>query len=90
MLFLLKNVTYISESKLMKFLLKKQRQLEIFHLTPNTTYEFRIWANNKLGAGEKAVITATTVPKTEEKGKNDVTLSISITIIDVIYLIITD
>uniref|UniRef100_A0A336L3L2 CSON003813 protein n=1 Tax=Culicoides sonorensis TaxID=179676 RepID=A0A336L3L2_CULSO len=44
------------------------RQLEIFHLSPNTTYEFRIWGNNKLGAGEKALITATTVPKTEEKG----------------------
>lgn len=55
-----------------------QRQLEIFHLTPNTTYEFRIWGNNKLGAGEKAIITATTSSKTEEKGKQPTTFAIHI------------
>lgn len=43
------------------------RQLEIYHLIPNTTYEFRIWANNALGAGEIVTITATTTPDMEEK-----------------------
>lgn len=43
------------------------RQLEIYHLIPNTTYEFRIWANNALGAGEVMTITATTSPDMEEK-----------------------
>ncbi|XP_062539244.1 uncharacterized protein LOC134207554 isoform X2 [Armigeres subalbatus] len=43
------------------------RQLEIYHLIPNTTYEFRIWANNALGAGEVVTITATTTPDMEEK-----------------------
>lgn len=47
----------------------KQRQLEIYHLIPNTTYEFRIWANNALGAGEVVTITATTLPDMEEKGR---------------------
>ncbi|XP_055589117.1 uncharacterized protein LOC129741389 [Uranotaenia lowii] len=43
------------------------RQLEIYHLVPNTTYEFRIWANNALGAGDIMTITATTLPDMEEK-----------------------
>ncbi|XP_055523811.1 uncharacterized protein LOC129717721 isoform X2 [Wyeomyia smithii] len=43
------------------------RQLEIYHLIPNTTYEFRIWANNALGAGDVMTITATTTPDMEEK-----------------------
>ncbi|XP_053681792.1 uncharacterized protein LOC128732542 [Sabethes cyaneus] len=43
------------------------RQLEIYHLIPNTTYEFRIWANNALGAGDIMTITATTTPDMEEK-----------------------
>lgn len=46
----------------------KQRQLEIYHLTPNTSYEFRIWANNQLGSGDKVTISGTTSPKIEEKG----------------------
>uniref|UniRef100_A0A182T332 Fibronectin type-III domain-containing protein n=1 Tax=Anopheles maculatus TaxID=74869 RepID=A0A182T332_9DIPT len=45
------------------------RQLEIYHLIPNTTYEFRIWGNNQLGAGEIVTILATTQPRMEEKGK---------------------
>ncbi|ETN68072.1 hypothetical protein AND_000091 [Anopheles darlingi] len=43
------------------------RQLEIYHLVPNTTYEFRIWGNNQLGAGEIVTILATTQPRMEEK-----------------------
>ncbi|XP_058811315.1 uncharacterized protein LOC131676210 [Topomyia yanbarensis] len=43
------------------------RQLEIYHLIPNTTYEFRIWANNALGSGDVMTITATTSPDMEEK-----------------------
>ncbi|XP_052866955.1 uncharacterized protein LOC128273077 [Anopheles cruzii] len=43
------------------------RQLEIYHLIPNTTYEFRIWGNNQLGAGEVVTILATTQPRMEEK-----------------------
>lgn len=46
-----------------------QRMLEIYHLVPNTTYEFRIWANNHLGAGEIVTIQGTTSPIFEEKGK---------------------
>uniref|UniRef100_A0A182W4U6 Fibronectin type-III domain-containing protein n=1 Tax=Anopheles minimus TaxID=112268 RepID=A0A182W4U6_9DIPT len=43
------------------------RQLEIYHLIPNTTYEFRIWGNNQLGSGEIVTILATTQPHMEEK-----------------------
>uniref|UniRef100_A0AAG5DMI1 Ig-like domain-containing protein n=1 Tax=Anopheles atroparvus TaxID=41427 RepID=A0AAG5DMI1_ANOAO len=43
------------------------RQLEIYHLIPNTTYEFRIWGNNQLGAGEIVTILSTTQPRMEEK-----------------------
>ncbi|XP_059614265.1 contactin-1 isoform X1 [Phlebotomus argentipes] len=43
------------------------RQLEVYHLIPNTSYEFRIWANNHLGPGEKATVTATTIPQWQEK-----------------------
>lgn len=44
------------------------RYLEVFHLKPNTSYQFRIWANNEVGAGEKLMTSATTVAPTEEKG----------------------
>ncbi|GAB0096816.1 uncharacterized protein DMENIID0001_123840 [Sergentomyia squamirostris] len=43
------------------------RQLEVYHLIPNTSYEFRIWANNHLGSGEKATVTGTTKSQWEEK-----------------------
>lgn len=33
----------------------------MYHLTPNTTYEFRIWANNYLGTGEIAETSGTTL-----------------------------
>lgn len=37
------------------------RYMEIYHLLPNTTYEFRIWGNNYIGAGEKASTIVTTL-----------------------------
>lgn len=44
------------------------RQLEVYHLRPNTSYQFRMWATNEAGAGEIATITARTVEPTQEKG----------------------
>lgn len=44
------------------------RQLEVYHLKPNTSYQFRIWATNDVGAGPASVITARTVEPTQEKG----------------------
>lgn len=46
-----------------------QRYYEVYHLKPNTTYEFRIWANNYLGAGEIAYTMATTLSQLTDKGK---------------------
>ncbi|KAL7033170.1 hypothetical protein ACKWTF_007495 [Chironomus riparius] len=43
------------------------RQLEVYHLVPNTSYQFRIWASNEVGSGEIYTIGARTVPPTEEK-----------------------
>lgn len=45
------------------------RQLEVYHLTPNTSYQFRIWATNEVGPGEVSTITARTVEPTQEKGE---------------------
>lgn len=44
------------------------RQLEVYHLKPNTTYQFRIWATNEVGAGDMYTISARTVEPTQEKG----------------------
>jgi len=44
------------------------RQLEVYHLVPNTSYQFRIWASNEVGSGEMYTIGARTVAPTEEKG----------------------
>ncbi|KAH8342288.1 hypothetical protein KR084_004171, partial [Drosophila pseudotakahashii] len=43
------------------------RQMEVYRLAPNTTYEFRIWANNELGSGEVVTTTVTTLPETKEE-----------------------
>lgn len=45
------------------------RQLEVYHLKPNTSYQFRIWATNEVGPGEVSTITARTVEPTQEKGE---------------------
>lgn len=44
------------------------RYLEVFHLLPNTSYQFRIWANNELGAGDMYTVTSRTIAPTQEKG----------------------
>lgn len=43
--------------------------MEVYKLEPNTTYEFRIWANNALGPGEIVTTVVTTLPETKEEGK---------------------
>ncbi|KAH8275089.1 hypothetical protein KR018_011344, partial [Drosophila ironensis] len=43
------------------------RQMEVYRLAPNTTYEFRIWANNELGSGEIVTTNVTTLPETKEE-----------------------
>lgn len=43
--------------------------MEVYRLEPNTTYEFRMWANNHLGSGEVVTTNVTTLPETKEEGK---------------------
>lgn len=43
--------------------------MEVYRLAPNTTYEFRIWANNELGSGEVVTTNVTTLPETKEEGE---------------------
>ncbi|SPP78044.1 Hypothetical predicted protein [Drosophila guanche] len=43
------------------------RQMEVYRLAPNTTYEFRIWANNELGSGVVVTTNVTTLPETKEE-----------------------
>jgi hypothetical protein len=45
------------------------RYLEVYHLKPNTSYEFRIWATNDVGPGEMCTITARTIEPVQEKGE---------------------
>jgi hypothetical protein len=40
-------------------------------LQPNTSYQFRIWANNEVGSGEIKLTNARTKPPTEEKGESN-------------------
>lgn len=42
--------------------------MEIYHLLPNTTYEFRIWGNNYIGPGEIATTIVTTLPEIGDDG----------------------
>jgi len=46
--------------------------MEVYRLAPNTTYEFRIWANNELGSGEVVTTNVTTLPETKEEGKQTI------------------
>lgn len=43
------------------------RQIEVYKLQPNTTYEFRIWATNQLGRGEITTVTGTTLDSYTEQ-----------------------
>lgn len=52
------------------FLLILKRYFEVFHLTPNSTYEFRIWANNFLGPGEIVSTSATTLCSLTDQSKS--------------------
>nr|CAD7574712.1 unnamed protein product [Timema californicum] len=42
------------------------RQIDIYHLDPNTTYVFKIWATNQLGHGEATLLKAKTLHDIEE------------------------
>lgn len=46
-----------------------QRYYEVYHLIPNTTYEFRLWANNLLGSGEIVSTSATTLSQLSDESK---------------------
>lgn len=49
-----------------------QRYYELYHLKPNTTYEFRLWANNFLGAGEIVTTSATTLGALSDASKREI------------------
>ncbi|XP_063225073.1 protein turtle homolog A [Bacillus rossius redtenbacheri] len=42
------------------------RQIDVYRLDPNTTYVFKVWANNQLGPGEATQLQATTLHSVEE------------------------
>lgn len=44
--------------------------MEVYRLEPNTTYEFRLWANNQLGSGDIVTTNVTTLSETKEEGIN--------------------
>ena len=45
-----------------------QRQIDVYHLSPNTTYIFRVWARNQLGKGEIVEVEGHTHHSVEELG----------------------
>ncbi|XP_018364444.1 PREDICTED: protein sidekick isoform X1 [Trachymyrmex cornetzi] len=42
------------------------RQIDVYHLVPNTTYSFRVWASNQLGKGEVVEVEGHTHYSVEE------------------------
>ncbi|XP_011700683.1 PREDICTED: uncharacterized protein LOC105457609 isoform X2 [Wasmannia auropunctata] len=42
------------------------RQIDVYHLVPNTTYSFRVWATNQLGKGEVVEVEGHTHYSVEE------------------------
>ncbi|XP_076232318.1 contactin-1 isoform X2 [Calliopsis andreniformis] len=42
------------------------RQIDVYHLVPNTTYSFRVWATNQLGKGEIVEVEGHTHHSVEE------------------------
>ncbi|XP_008190805.1 contactin-1 isoform X3 [Tribolium castaneum] len=47
------------------------RQIDVYKLQPNTSYEFRIWATNKLGRGEITTVIGTTSHEYREEAGAD-------------------
>lgn len=45
-----------------------KRQIDVYHLVPNTTYSFRVWATNQLGKGEIVEVEGHTHYSIEELG----------------------
>jgi len=45
-----------------------KRQIDVYHLVPNTTYSFRVWATNQLGKGEVVEVEGHTHYSVEELG----------------------
>lgn len=60
----------VSPSHSLNCKLHFQRQIEVYKLLPNTTYQFRIWATNLLGRGEITEAFGTTKDNYNEMGKN--------------------
>lgn len=55
-------------------------------MIPNTSYEFRLWANNILGSGEAVITAATTLSQlSDESTINSVIISFRHKIIQTIY-----
>ncbi|KAL3275735.1 hypothetical protein HHI36_020481 [Cryptolaemus montrouzieri] len=53
-------------------IMPNSRQIDVYGLHPNTTYEFRVWATNQLGRGRKTNVLSTTKGVfTEEAGAED-------------------
>lgn len=52
-----------------------QRQIDVYHLEPNTTYSFRVWATNQLGRGEIVEVEGHTHHSVEELGMTILRLS---------------
>lgn len=46
-----------------------QGQVDVCNLTPNTTYEFQLWASNRYGKSETVSFVTTTRPSVSEMGK---------------------
>ncbi|UYV77740.1 hypothetical protein LAZ67_15002095 [Cordylochernes scorpioides] len=44
------------------------RQFFVYHLQPGTTYQFRLWATNRLGPGESTDVTASTTLPSDPPG----------------------
>ncbi|XP_067010650.1 immunoglobulin superfamily DCC subclass member 4 isoform X2 [Anabrus simplex] len=42
------------------------RQIDVYQLDPNTSYQFKIWATNQLGPGQETVLEGTTLHNMEE------------------------
>ena len=62
------NYFYTTTILLLLKLITLQRQIDVYHLVPNTTYSFRVWATNQLGRGEIVEVEGHTHHSIEELG----------------------